>query len=423
MDRVVYCIPENQKPGKVVIDRLKAEDPFYRYKMRQLQVQTIGASKMTRTYFINVDDVAKDLHVVPSYIPTYFAQQLGAQAKYDSKKPDRERGSISGVYQIPDLGQILEKFIREFVLCGECQYPELVYIPAKKTVKIQCKSCGFKTTIDKLPVDLKFARYVVNHPPPKPAALKAAPKKLSEATDEPEAPASKGANDGDKEEVGMTCDFEVEAVEKLQSRKGDNDDWAIDVSAEAVEARKAAELSGKVKELIGEEGNSAINNVVEGLRALNLGSDSAAKVAETGKQLKLSNRIDDKQFARALFLALLKDQSGFAKNMSKYSSVLQKTGESRAIQKIYMKEFESAEVERLDQCLEKANSTYWKKGMARLQMLYESDVIDEEVILDWYNGKPPTGKYFVELRKAYRPLIDWLNEAEEESDEEESDEE
>ena len=45
---------------------MQADDPFYRYKMPQMQVQTIGKGKMIRTAFCNVDDVAKSLHVPPA---------------------------------------------------------------------------------------------------------------------------------------------------------------------------------------------------------------------------------------------------------------------------------------------------------------------------------------------------------------------
>ena len=71
--------------------------------MRQLQVQQIGNGKMMRTALLNVDDVAKDLKVPADYLPTFLAYTLGGKANYDGKKPDRERGSVSGHHPLDQV--------------------------------------------------------------------------------------------------------------------------------------------------------------------------------------------------------------------------------------------------------------------------------------------------------------------------------
>jgi len=68
-------------------------------------------------------------------IPHYFAHTLGAQPKYDPKKPPAERGSISGEYSNDELSKVFESFIQEFVLCVQCRLPEYRYEPTPKRVR------------------------------------------------------------------------------------------------------------------------------------------------------------------------------------------------------------------------------------------------------------------------------------------------
>jgi translation initiation factor eIF-2B subunit epsilon len=70
---------------------------------------------------------------------------------------------------------------------------------------------------------------------------------------------------------------------------------------------------------------------------------------------------------------------------------------------------------------QKAEKKIFVKG---LHLLYDHDVLDEDVIFKWYESKKAQGmgerwsEEFVALRNAAQPLLNWLSEANEESDEE-----
>jgi len=86
---VPYVIPLSaQKPKQLT---LVPSDPGSRYKTRQLQVQIVGKSKMMKTMLVNILDVARDMQVPPSYIGTFMGYEIGAQAKWDPKKPERQQ--------------------------------------------------------------------------------------------------------------------------------------------------------------------------------------------------------------------------------------------------------------------------------------------------------------------------------------------
>ena len=71
---------------------------------------------------------------------------------------------------------------------------------------------------------------------------------------------------------------------------------------------------------------------------------------------------------------------------------------------------------------QKAEKKVFVKG---LHLLYDNDVVDEEVIFNWYQSKKAQGigerwsEELLTLRNAAQPLLNWLSEANEESDDEE----
>ena len=61
-DSRTYVVKQAKTPKRLPIDP-SSDDPFYRYQVHQLNVQVVGRGKMIRTYFLNGDEVADDLHV------------------------------------------------------------------------------------------------------------------------------------------------------------------------------------------------------------------------------------------------------------------------------------------------------------------------------------------------------------------------
>lgn len=143
-------------PSKLNIDG--SEDPFYRYKMRQLLVQVVGKGKMIKTMFVNIDDVARDLKVPPSYLIAFFGYHFSTSHKYEPTKPTRERAFVTGNRTLNELSATMIKFIRDLVLCPTCGLPETKIC---KGIEINCRSCG-QTTIPNL--NDKFKTFITNHP-------------------------------------------------------------------------------------------------------------------------------------------------------------------------------------------------------------------------------------------------------------------
>jgi len=158
---VPYVIPLSSQMPKYL--SLLPSDAGSAYKTRQLQVQIVGKSKMMKTMLVNILDVAKDMQVPPSYIGTFMGYEIGAQAKWDQKKPERQQAFLSGEHDTKDLSKIALQFIHEVILCPGCHLPEIVTEVDDGKVNGRCRACG---GLNELKItNEKFKRYILNHPP------------------------------------------------------------------------------------------------------------------------------------------------------------------------------------------------------------------------------------------------------------------
>lgn len=73
--------------------------------------------------------IVKLSHVILSTDPTkFFGCELGAQTQFDTKN---DRYIVNGSHEANKLQDMLDGFIKKFVLCAECDNPEtdLVSVP------------------------------------------------------------------------------------------------------------------------------------------------------------------------------------------------------------------------------------------------------------------------------------------------------
>jgi len=114
-------------------------DAFYRYKMPMLYSMQAGRGNGCFTIIENLPDVSKALNHPPSIVLKYMGNYLAANAT-------ESKWTITGHYKNDELIEILYKYINSFVMCPNCNIPEL--IPStegkKKNKKLilSCSACG-----------------------------------------------------------------------------------------------------------------------------------------------------------------------------------------------------------------------------------------------------------------------------------------
>ncbi|KTG41902.1 hypothetical protein cypCar_00017905 [Cyprinus carpio] len=136
-------------------------DQFYRYKMPRLIAKVEGKGNGIKTVIVNMVDVAKALNRPPTYPTKFFGCELGAQTQFDAKN---DRYIVNGSHEANKLQDMLDGFIRKFVLCPECDNPEtdLHINPKKQTIGNSCKACGYRGMLD---TRHKLCTFILKNPP------------------------------------------------------------------------------------------------------------------------------------------------------------------------------------------------------------------------------------------------------------------
>lgn len=387
-------------------------DPFYRYKMPPIQSKVEGRGNGIKTAIPNLSEVARALGRPPAYVVKYFGSELGAQTKINE---DEDRFLVNGAHSQAELQDSLDGFINRFVLCGACKNPETqIIIKSKGFLQKDCKACGRITDID---LRHKLSSYILKNPPPTSSGKKAATaqanvvgggKSISDIAQSADNGEAKQAN-GDDDDDALTKKINAEAAALAnETVEVADDDWAVDMSKEAIEAR-ARELEG-----------------------LSL-NDSQTKLTEFGEWV-LKDAGDDKEdlpsdidiYKKIVELELLEKpevmlvlgqvlfDEDILEQLDQHHGLLVKLIEEKS-------DYEKAFLGGLERFLGLEKPELIPLVPKILAKMYEKDLASEEEILNW--GLKVSKKYVPKdvskkVRKAAKPFIKWLKEADEESDDE-----
>lgn len=178
---------------------------------------------------------------------------MGAQTSFAN-----DRYLVNGQHQADRLRELLDTFIDKFVLCAACKNPETVLIvdPKKEEITRDCKACGVHSPID---MRHKLTTFILKNPPAGSGKGGKKSKKGKGGDDSPvpkdkyaEAEAMREAqmagsniptiNTNGSNGKAVAGEEEDDIAKQFKNapmpdRVVNDDDWAVDTSADAVAAR------------------------------------------------------------------------------------------------------------------------------------------------------------------------------------------
>lgn len=244
--------------------RRDVSDPFYRYKMERLQTKIEGKGNGIKTVVVNLSSVAQSLARPGSYLIKYFGFELGAQTNID---PPDDRWIINGAHEASKLQDLLDGFIGKFVLCKKCKNPETDVHIKDGRILLDCKACGQRTEVD---LRLKLSGFILKNVPKKTKKDKAERKAARKAKQNGKGDKENGSGGDDASDQAspngddkgiesgddaLTRKIKTEAqVLETKTVEVKDDEWAVDMSAEAVKARQQ-QLPGEFKQKLALNGD------------------------------------------------------------------------------------------------------------------------------------------------------------------------
>lgn len=390
-------------------------DPFYRYKMPPIQSKVEGRGNGIKTAIVNLSEVSRALGRPASYIVKYFGSELGAQTSMDE---DKNRYLVNGVHDANELQDSLDGFINKFVLCANCKNPETeIQIKEKDNLQRDCKACGHVSIIDPRQ---KLSTFILKNPPAgakggkkgKKAATATANvvgggKSISDiASGQQQENGSGDVGDDDDDVLTRKINAEAAALQ-AESIEVNDDDWAVDMSKEAIEAR-ARELEGLSLQADQEKFNELGEWILKGREQDELPSD-----VEIYKKIVELDILEEPETVQVLAQVLFDEE--IISELEEHAGLLTKLINQQT-------ELENAFMGGLERFLGMEKPELIPALPKILMSVYEHDIVNENVIIAW--GSKVSKKYVAKdiskkVRRAAKPFIKWLQEADEESDDNE----
>ncbi|XP_076131542.1 eukaryotic translation initiation factor 5-like [Alosa pseudoharengus] len=375
-------------------------DQFYRYKMPRLIAKVEGKGNGIRTVIVNMVDVAKALNRPPTYPTKFFGCELGAQTQFDSKN---DRYIVNGSHDANKLQDMLDGFIRKFVLCPECDNPETdLHVNSKKqTIGNWCKACGYRGMLDTRP---KLCTFILKNPP--------------ESTDSGSAKKEKKNRKKDKENGSAGGDAgnhnDIDAPDAVAGDDED-DDWAEETTEEA-QRRRMEEISDHAKNLtLSDDLHKTLEERVNIFYNYVKQKKESGVLAAADKDLVCeAERLDVRAMGPLILTELLLDHNIRQQIPTYKRHFLRFCHNDKKAQRYLLGGVE---------CVVKLHQTQLLPRVpVILKDLYDNDLLDEDVILAWdekVSKKYVSKELAKEIHARAAPFITWLQQAEEESEEEE----
>lgn len=385
------------------------KDEFHRYKMPALVAKVEGRGNGIKTVIVNMADIAKSLDRPPEYVTKFFGFELGALTTIDFAK---DRYIVNGKHDQPKLAQALDEFIHRYILCKKCvRNPETKMLAKAGNIELHCKACGNRSPVD---MRHKLASFILKNPAKDLPSQK--DKKNDKDAKKPKSKDKDNAENGEEEDNGMGGDetLMVKTSSKKKKKKDDEDDedgveWFTDTSKEATEERRrqmldnTSELAAKLLDA----GTKDRKNPLDQLQKFLETNPTNEQLIAEAKRIKEIEKLDDEQLASLVFVAVF--EKDILKHLKTRISVLKEITKTESARQGVLVGIEELCGVR-DQSLLKSVPPI-------LKSLYDEDILEEETLYHWYDE--PSKGTVAQVKGAGKIFVDWLRNAEEESDEEE----
>jgi translation initiation factor 5 len=306
-----------------------------------------------------------------------------------------DRYIVNGAHDAPKLQQLLDGFIKKFVLCGACENPETDLIVKGDNITKKCMACGKLTPVD---MRHKLTTFIVKNPPPdsvkhhskaQKAVKKRGPGNSSPTSETPGTPTSEAPGGDDDEEDN---DAMLREAAQLVVHDDSDGEWSQDVSAAAVAARQKEALVGAIGKLAVGGDDDDEEESLGGENPLDAFGDFVTRETPEdeifGKAKELGLK-DDK--ALVVLVQVLID-ADVATQLPARRGLLAKFLKGK--KPVKAQKALLGGIERL------VGELYPEQLLAKvpvvLKAVYDLDLVDEEVVLAW--GEKASSKYVKKVR-------------------------
>lgn len=423
------------------------DDPEYRYKMPRLVGKIEGRGNGIKTVITNCVDIASALHRSPAEVCKFFGCELAAQSKYD---PATERAVVNGAFDSSLMQNHLNKYIELFVLCPGCRLPETKYKYKNQMIYHKCLACGSVEVVDmkhKLTTFILKQKAAEKRNKTKDSAEDKKKKRrekkelLDEGAsgDEEKKKKKKEKKDKEKKDKEKKDKKSKKKESKSDLPNAEDVEWHTDLSKEAVEARmqeayaieaaarnaltRANEIESKEESVVATLDNISIDDTAAIMSAASLVQEFILKNVNSSSIVEEVIRHQVNSALPACTRAMILSEAAFTDEILTGNQVAQY---AEPLKQLVAgdQEHQLSLIAFFGKFCAVKFPAFLPSYPIILKALYDEDVLEEETLLEWtfcdekYAMSEVSKSQQKELKTSLQPFIDWLQNAEEESEEE-----
>lgn len=390
------------------------EDPSYRYKMPSVIGKIEGKGNGIKTVIVNISDLALSLHRDAGELNKFFGCEMGAQTTWNEAD---DRAVVNGAHTDQELQHCVYKYVDKFVLCPSCGLPETEYKYKQGCIFHRCAACGAKDMVD---MNHKLCTYILKKYKEDKKKAASSNKNKDKNHEDDKKKDKKDKKKKKSKEKGS--DEEKKDKKKKDKKKKDK---KKDKKKEKHDSSDANGLASDVEDLsvgtdedaVDDEG--ATNLAIEGVKTFIKDTPEASpeEIAEAvgNQQMASALKSYDKIY---IFLRAVITTSFFKnKEIEKNAPTVAKITQGNPI----MQRHVIGAIERI------ANTTQDgfqpKHFPVLLKQLFDEEVLEEEVILQWafdgrseYTSDKIDEEARANLRGLSEPVVQWLQQEDSDSD-------
>eukprot|EP00758_Cryptobia_borreli_P000442 Tbor_TRINITY_DN109_c0_g1::TRINITY_DN109_c0_g1_i1::g.11963::m.11963/K03262/EIF5; translation initiation factor 5 len=121
------------------IDRDKADDIHYRYKMPAIETARESGGNGVKTVFLNLIEVSAALSRPAEAVHKHLGNSVGAQATINKKE---KKFFVMGEFPKERIQDLIFDFVNKYVLCKHCSNPETKLEVIRNVSSLKCAGCG-----------------------------------------------------------------------------------------------------------------------------------------------------------------------------------------------------------------------------------------------------------------------------------------
>ncbi len=106
-----------------------------RFEIPKVKVQREG----NRTVIKNLSQIAKTLNRSEEHLYKYMVKSLGTAGILEAG-----RVILQGKFTEDEVQSELDRYVKEYVLCRECQSPDTEFRKEERVLFVKCLACGAK---------------------------------------------------------------------------------------------------------------------------------------------------------------------------------------------------------------------------------------------------------------------------------------